>query len=375
MTRSWSVAFASPAPESIATTFAPRGPGRSRRSRTYARDLSAPHNGDVDVVALAEPQEVDQRPAIRVDRARRPAKISLHRQPASPQRTRGERRPALHEPSLRGDILTLMAIELPVIHSAPAPQRAPENDPERDRLVARARLLARAGLVWHGIEAAVAIAAGAVAGSIALIAFGADSLIEALAGIIVLWRFTSTRADSETAERRAQQLIAITFWLLAAYVTVDATIALASGEHPASSPVGIALSIVTLIAMPLLARAKASVARQLGSHAGHSESRQNLLCAYLSAALLIGLTLNAALGWWWADPAHRSRHRRGRRARRTRELARRELLHRRRLLRLTRPPGPVSGGQRANAQRSSPPARRSARWRPPQKRGPSKPPR
>ena len=337
------------------------------------RDLSPPRNDGVDAVAPAEPQEVDQRSAIRVDRARRPAKIGLHRQPASPQRTRGERRPALHEPSLRSGILTLMAIELPVIHSAPAPRRAPENDPDRDRLVARARLLARAGLVWHGIEAAVAIAAGAVAGSIALIAFGADSLIEALAGIIVLWRFASTRADSETAERRAQQLIAITFWLLAAYITIDATIALASGEHPASSPVGIALSIVTLIAMPLLARAKASVARELGSHAGHSESRQNMLCAYLSAGLLVGLTLNAVLGWWWADPAAALviaavAAREGRE-----ELARRELLHRRRLLRLTRPP--PQRGARANARHSSPPARRSARWRPPQKRGPSKPPR
>ena len=104
------------------------------------------------------------------------------------------------------------------------------------------------------------------------------------------------------AERRAQQLIAITFWLLAAYVTVDATITLASGDHPASSPVGIALSIVTLIGMPLLATAKASVAQRLNSSAGHSESRQNLLCAYLSAGLLVGLTLNAAFGWWWADP-------------------------------------------------------------------------
>ncbi|MGH2927253.1 MAG: cation transporter, partial [Solirubrobacteraceae bacterium] len=196
-----------------------------------------------------------------------------------------------------------MAVELPVIHSAPAPPAGPENDPDRDRLVARARLLARGGLVWHGIEAAVAIAAGAVAGSIALIAFGADSLIEALAGIIVLWRFAATRVDSETAERRAQQLIAITFWLLAAYVTVEATITLASGDHPASSPVGIGLSIITLIAMPVLANAKVSVARRLESHAGHSESRQNLLCAYLSAALLVGLTLNAAFGWWWADPA------------------------------------------------------------------------
>jgi divalent metal cation (Fe/Co/Zn/Cd) transporter len=196
-----------------------------------------------------------------------------------------------------------MAVELPVIQSTPAPWPAPENDPDRERLVARARLLARGGLVWHGIEAAVAIAAGAAAGSIALIAFGADSLIEALAGLIVLWRFAATRVDSETADRRAQQLIAVTFWLLATYVTVDATVALATGDHPATSPVGIGLAIVTLIAMPLLANAKASVAQRLDSSAARSESRQNLLCAYLSAALLVGLTLNAAFGWWWADPA------------------------------------------------------------------------
>jgi divalent metal cation (Fe/Co/Zn/Cd) transporter len=197
-----------------------------------------------------------------------------------------------------------MAVELPVIHSTPSSDKHPRgDDPDRARLIARARLLARGGLVWHGVEAAVAIAAGAVAGSVALIAFGADSLIEALAGIIVLWRFAAGRADSEHAERRAQQLIAITFWLLAAYVAVDATVSLATGDHPASSPVGIGLSIVTLIAMPLLANAKASVAVRLDSHAGRSESRQNLLCAYLSAALLVGLTLNAAFGWWWADPA------------------------------------------------------------------------
>jgi divalent metal cation (Fe/Co/Zn/Cd) transporter len=196
-----------------------------------------------------------------------------------------------------------MAVELPVIHATPSPARPPSADPDRERLTARARLLARAGIAWHAIEAVVAIAAGAVAGSVALIAFGADSLIEALAGVIVLWRFATARVDSERAERRAQQLIAITFWLLAAYVTVDATITLATGDHPASSPVGIGLAIVTLIAMPLLANAKANVARKLDSHAGRSESRQNLLCAYLSAALLVGLTLNAAFGWWWADPA------------------------------------------------------------------------
>jgi divalent metal cation (Fe/Co/Zn/Cd) transporter len=195
-----------------------------------------------------------------------------------------------------------MAVELPIIQSTPGPREPPGPDPGREHLLARARLLARGGLVWHGLEAAVAIAAGAAAGSIALIAFGADSLIEALAGIIVLWRFNAARADSAIAERRAQQLIAITFWLLAAYVTIDATITLARGDHPATSPVGIGLSITTLIAMPLLANAKASVAQKLDSHAGRSESRQNLLCAYLSAGLLIGLTLNAAFDWWWADP-------------------------------------------------------------------------
>jgi divalent metal cation (Fe/Co/Zn/Cd) transporter len=98
-------------------------------------------------------------------------------------------------------------------------------------------------------------------------AFGADSLVEALAGLIVLWRFNAARADSQQAERRAQQLIAITFWLLATYITVDAAITLATGEHPATSPVGIGLSIVILIAMPHLANAKARLARQLSSSA------------------------------------------------------------------------------------------------------------
>ena len=157
----------------------------------------------------------------------------------------------------------------------------------------------------------------------------------------MLWRFAAARVDSETAERRAQQLIAITFWLLATYVTVDATIALAGGDHPASSPVGIGLSIVTLIAMPLLANAKASVAGQLDSHAGHSESRQNMLCAYLSAALLDRAHAQRRIRVVVGRPDHRAGHRRRRRTRRTRELARRELLHHRRLL-LTHPPGASS---------------------------------
>jgi divalent metal cation (Fe/Co/Zn/Cd) transporter len=187
-------------------------------------------------------------------------------------------------------------IELPTRPADP-PARAPRPD-----LVQRARLLARLGLAWHGVEAAVAIGAGIVAGSIALIGFGADSLIEALAGIVVLWRFGRGMASSEHAERRAQQLIAASFLLLAAYIAVEAVRNLLVAEHPDVSWVGIGLSAVTLITMPPLAWAKAQVAHQIGSSATVSESRQTVLCAYLSAALLVGLVANAAVGWWWADP-------------------------------------------------------------------------
>jgi divalent metal cation (Fe/Co/Zn/Cd) transporter len=169
----------------------------------------------------------------------------------------------------------------------------------RVRLVRRARLLAWIGLGWHGVEAAVAILAGVVAGSVALVGFGADSLIELAAGFVVLWRLASLRA---IAERRAQQMIAVSFYLLSAYVATEAVRALAAGDHPAVSWVGVGLSIVTLATMPPLASAKARVADGLGSSATKSESRQTMLCAYLSAGLLLGLGLNALLGWWWADP-------------------------------------------------------------------------
>jgi divalent metal cation (Fe/Co/Zn/Cd) transporter len=170
-------------------------------------------------------------------------------------------------------------------------------------LIRRARLLARLGLAWHAIEATVAIGAGIVASSIALIGFGADSLVESLAGVVLLWRFAEQRAHSEQAERHAQRLIGVSFWLIAAYVGVEAIRSLIGGEHPSVSYVGIGLAAVTLATMPPLAAAKARVAQQLGSAATRSEGRQNLLCAYLSAALLVGLGANAAFGWWWADPA------------------------------------------------------------------------
>ncbi len=177
------------------------------------------------------------------------------------------------------------------------------HDPrERESLVRRARFLARLGLAWHGIEAAVAIGAGVIAGSIALVGFGADSLVEAMAGITVLWRFAEARHASERAERRAQQLIGASFYVIAAYITVEAIRTLAGGSHPEASYVGIGLAAVTLATMPPLAAAKARVGEKLHSSATKSEGRQNLLCAYLSAALLVGLGANALLGWWWADP-------------------------------------------------------------------------
>jgi divalent metal cation (Fe/Co/Zn/Cd) transporter len=173
---------------------------------------------------------------------------------------------------------------------------------ERDALVNRAKLLAWLGVGWHAVEATVAIVAGAVAGSIALIGFGGDSMVESLAGFILLWRFGGARASSHAAEQRAQRLIGATFWLVAAVVGVEAIRSLAGGDHPEVSYVGIGLAAVTLVTMPPLAAAKARVGERLGSSATKSEGRQNLLCAYLSAALIVGLGANALFGWWWADP-------------------------------------------------------------------------
>jgi divalent metal cation (Fe/Co/Zn/Cd) transporter len=185
-------------------------------------------------------------------------------------------------------------VVLPMAPVAAAPRQA--------RLVARARLLAWIGLGWHFAEAAIAIAAGIAAGSIALVGFGADSLIEAAAGVVVLWLMSGGRSSSPAAERRAQRLIALSFAVLAAYVAVESARDLLGSHRPGVSWIGIALSVVTLATMPPLAAAKRRVGVQLGSSATVSESRQTTLCAYLSAALLVGLGANAAFGWWWADP-------------------------------------------------------------------------
>jgi divalent metal cation (Fe/Co/Zn/Cd) transporter len=155
---------------------------------------------------------------------------------------------------------------------------------------------------WHGVEATIAVGAGLAAGSIALIGFGADSLIESFAGFILLWRFAASRAASEDAERRAQKLIASSFYVIAAYVGFEAVRSLLTGNRPEASWMGIGLAAVTLVTMPPLAIAKGRIGEKLGSSATKSEGQQNMLCAYLSAALLVGLGANALFGLWWADP-------------------------------------------------------------------------
>ena len=181
--------------------------------------------------------------------------------------------------------------------------RKPQQSAEREKLVRRAKLLAWLGVGWHGIEAAIAVGAGIIASSIALIGFGADSLIESVAGTVLLWRFAASRVSSEDAERRAQKLIALSFYLLAAYVGIESVRSLLTLDKPDASWIGIGLSVVTLLTMPPLAIAKARIGEKLGSSATKSEGQQNMLCAYLSAALLIGLGSNALFGLWWADPA------------------------------------------------------------------------
>jgi divalent metal cation (Fe/Co/Zn/Cd) transporter len=166
-----------------------------------------------------------------------------------------------------------------------------------------ARRLSWLSLAWMGAEGAIALTAGALAGSIALVGFGIDSVIEGLASLVIVWRFTGSRLHSPRAERRAQRLVAAQFFLLAPYVTAEAIHTLASGDRPDTSWLGIGLTASSLVGMPLLGLAKRRLAIRLDSRATHGEGTQNLLCAYLAAAVLAGLLGNALYGLWWLDPA------------------------------------------------------------------------
>ena len=175
------------------------------------------------------------------------------------------------------------------------------------KLLRRALWLVGLTLAYNLVEAAIAIWAGTAAGSIALLGFGLDSVIECAASAVLLWRLSvelrgGDEERVETAERRARLFVGFTFLALAAYVLVESALTLISGDHPAASLPGIVLAAISLVVMPLLALAKLRTARGLGSGALEAEAKETLACAYLSFTLLVGLVLNAAAGWWWADP-------------------------------------------------------------------------
>jgi divalent metal cation (Fe/Co/Zn/Cd) transporter len=173
---------------------------------------------------------------------------------------------------------------------------------ERERLIRRVKLISWLSLAWLLVEGAVGTAAGIVANSIALIGYGIDSTIAGLASVIIIWRYTGPRVDSDRAERQAQVIVAVTFFLLAPYIIAAATHHLVTGSEAQASWVGIGLAIVSVTVMPIFGRAKRRIGAKLGSSATSGEGTQNLLCAYLSLAILIGLGLNAVFGLWWADP-------------------------------------------------------------------------
>ena len=171
---------------------------------------------------------------------------------------------------------------------------------QRRKLGRRAQLLAGASVTYNVVEAVVAVVAGVVAGSVALVGFDLDSVVEVSSGLIILWQFRHRLP--ETRERQGLRLLAVSFFVLAAYVTEESVGALAAGSRADTSLVGIGLASASLCVMPVLSLAQRRTGRALGSTTVVADGTQTLLCTYLSAVLLVGLVLNATLGWWWADP-------------------------------------------------------------------------
>lgn len=173
------------------------------------------------------------------------------------------------------------------------------STPVAKNLRRRAVALAWLTVAWNTVEAVVSIAAGWAAGSLVLIGFGLDSTIEVASAAVIIWQFSGL---SHQREQQALRLIALSFFALAGYVTVQAALDVLAGAEAEPSTIGVVLAVVSLIVMPMLAMAKRSAGEQLGSATVAADSQQTWLCAYLSVVMLIGLLLNATLGWWWADP-------------------------------------------------------------------------
>ncbi|MEV4135022.1 cation transporter [Dactylosporangium sp. NPDC049742] len=167
-------------------------------------------------------------------------------------------------------------------------------------LVRRVKMFVAATITYNVIEAVIAVTAGTTASSTALIGFGLDSVIEVSSAAAVAWQFSGT--DHERKERTALRIIAVSFYALAAYVTVESVRALIGGDRAEHSTVGLLLAAVSLAVMPLLSAAQRRAGRELGSASAVADSKQTLLCTYLSAVLLVGLAVNSLFGWWWADP-------------------------------------------------------------------------
>lgn len=184
---------------------------------------------------------------------------------------------------------------------SPAPAGSDEGLAARRSVMRRGRRLEYLTVGWNVVEAGVSIAAGVVAGSTALIGFGIDAAIESASGAALLWRLQESER-AEAREETALKLVGVSFLLLAAWVAYDAVQTLLLRSAPEASPAGIVVAFLSLMVMPWLAWRKREVAAILSSRALQADSRQTSLCAYLSAILLGGLTLNALLGWWWADP-------------------------------------------------------------------------
>jgi divalent metal cation (Fe/Co/Zn/Cd) transporter len=169
----------------------------------------------------------------------------------------------------------------------------------RDRLHRRVRFIVAFTITYNVLEAVVAIWAGVLASSAALIGFGLDSVVEVLSAVAVAWQFT--RKDPERWEKVTVRAIGLAFFALAAYVTVDAILSLVSRDAPEHSPLGLAITALSLLVMPALAWYETRTGRELGSKSVLADAKQLLLCVYLSGAVFIGLMLNSLLGWWWAD--------------------------------------------------------------------------
>lgn len=174
----------------------------------------------------------------------------------------------------------------------------------RAALIRRGQLLEYATVGYNSLEGVIAIGAGLLAGSVALVGFGFDSVIEVISGLTLLWRLNADVDEErrESVEQRAVRIVGVSFLLLAAYVAVDAGKALLRREAPDESIIGIIIAGLSLVIMPLLVRGKRRVAAAIGSKALDADATQTALCTYLSAILLAGLVLNATVGWWWADP-------------------------------------------------------------------------